>query len=88
MMMKQKKPVVVGLGEILWDLLPDGRRLGGAPANFAYHCHALGADSFVASAVGDDEDGAAIFNSLTTLGIETAYLEKVQGYPTGTVSVD
>jgi fructokinase len=35
----------VGLGEVLWDLLPDGRRLGGAPANFAYHASALGADA-------------------------------------------
>ncbi|MDH4202241.1 MAG: carbohydrate kinase [Phycisphaerae bacterium] len=87
-MIRKKKSVVVGLGEILWDMLPDGRRLGGAPANFAYHCHALGADSFVVSAVGDDKDGADIFNSLTELGIETAYLEKVRGYPTGTVSVE
>lgn len=86
-MVREKKSVVVGLGEILWDLLPDGRRLGGAPANFAYHCHALGADSFVVSAVGDDKDGTAIFNSLTELGIQTAYLQKVQDYPTGTVSI-
>ena len=53
----ERKPVVVGLGEILWDLLPEGRQLGGAPANFAYHCHALGAEGLVVSAVGEDEDG-------------------------------
>jgi len=87
-MIRKKKSVVVGLGEILWDLLPDGRRLGGAPANFAYHCHALGAESFVVSAVGDDKDGVDIFNSLTELGLETSYLEKVRDYPTGTVSVE
>ncbi len=84
----ERKPVVVGLGEILWDLLPEGRQLGGAPANFAYHCHALGAEGLVVSAVGEDEDGIDIFNSLTELGIETSYLEKVEGSPTGTVSVE
>ena len=84
----KKKPVVVGLGEILWDMLPEGRQLGGAPANFAYHCHALGAESLVVSAVGDDKDGVDIVNSLTELGIETSYLEKVHEYPTGTVSVE
>ncbi|MHC4882132.1 MAG: carbohydrate kinase family protein [Planctomycetota bacterium] len=87
-MIRKKKSVVVGLGEILWDMLPDGRQLGGAPANFAYHCHALGAESYVVSAVGDDKDGIDIFNALTQLGIETSCLEKVRDYPTGTVSVE
>jgi len=43
----ERKPIIVGLGEILWDLLPEGRQLGGAPANFAYHCHALGGKGLV-----------------------------------------
>jgi fructokinase len=84
----EKKPVIVGLGEILWDLLPQGRQLGGAPANFAYHCHALGADGVVVSAVGDDKDGFEILNALTEMGIETTYLKKNKDYPTGTVSVE
>lgn len=84
----ERKPVVVGLGEILWDLLPEGRQLGGAPANFAYHCHALGANGLVVSAVGDDKDGADIYDSLADLGIETTYVSKVEEYPTGTVSVE
>jgi fructokinase len=83
----ERKPIVVGIGEILWDILPDGRQLGGAPANFAYHCHALGATSIVVSAVGEDKDGVDIFNSLTKLGIEISYLNKVKDYPTGTVTV-
>lgn len=82
------KFIVVGLGEILWDLLPEGRRLGGAPANFAYHCHALGAKGIVVSAVGQDEDGQEILSSLEALEIETTYLEKTADYPTGTVSVE
>jgi len=87
-MNKKRKPVIVGLGEILWDMLPDGRQLGGAPANFAYHCHALGAEGLVVSAVGDDKHGIDIFESLTEMGIETAYVGKVEGHPTGTVSVE
>lgn len=86
-MSAEKKAVIVGLGEILWDMLPEGRQLGGAPANFAYHCHALGAEGLVVSAVGEDKDGIDIFNSLSELGIETSYLEKVKHYSTGTVSV-
>ena len=55
-MMKQagKQPVVIGIGEVLWDLLPGGKQLGGAPANFAYHAKVLGAEAYVVSAVGDD----------------------------------
>ena len=56
--MNDTKPVVVGLGEILWDMFPDGKQLGGAPANFAFHAQCLGAAGAVASAVGDDELGA------------------------------
>src|ERR1700733_15838933 len=51
---------VVGLGEVLWDLLPTGSQLGGAPANFAYHVHALGAEAHVVTRVGNDEYGREI----------------------------
>lgn len=88
MMNTKERPIVIGLGEILWDMLPEGRRLGGAPANFAYHSHALGAKGVVVTAVGGDVDGDEIFNSLAELEIETAYLERVEDYPTGTVSVE
>lgn len=84
----KEKFLVVGLGEILWDLMPEGRRLGGAPANFAYHCHSLGADGIIVSAVGQDKDGREISSSLDALEIKTTYLEKNADYPTGTVSVD
>ncbi len=88
MMNTGRKPIVVGLGEILWDMLPKGRRLGGAPANFACHCHALGAEGLVVSAVDNDQDGQDIFDRLTTMEIETGYLEKNPDYRTGTVSVE
>jgi fructokinase len=81
------KLVVVGLGEILWDLLPDGKQMGGAPANFAYHAHCLGAKAAVVSCVGDDALGREIIARLKALGVESHVA--IEGeYPTGTVSVE
>src|SRR6476646_10096915 len=51
---------LVGIGEILWDLLPGGRQLGGAPANFAYHASALGAHGSIVSRIGNDSPGREI----------------------------
>ncbi len=87
-MQTQRKPIIVGIGEILWDMLPDGRRLGGAPANFAYHTHSLGAIGIAVSAVGNDSDGREIYDRLSALEIQADYLYKAAGYPTGTVSVE
>ena len=80
-------PLVVGIGEILWDLLPSGRRIGGAPANFAFHAQTLGAASFVVSAVGDDAAGRDILAELDRRGLDRRFLATVSGPPTGTVSV-
>ena len=52
-----KKPVVVGIGELLWDMLPSGKRAGGAPINFVYHATQLGAEGYAVSAVGNDALG-------------------------------
>ena len=49
--------IIVGMGEALWDCLPEGKKIGGAPANFAYHASQFGFDSRVVSAVGADADG-------------------------------
>src|SRR5216683_4790674 len=68
-------PTVVGLGEILWDLLPSGRQLGGAPANFAYCAHLLGDRAVVASRVGEDEPGTEIRGSLLAAGITDQFLQ-------------
>jgi fructokinase len=79
---------VIGLGEILWDLLPSGKQMGGAPANFAYHAHALGARSRVVSRVGQDPLGAEILQRLQSLGLPTAEIQVDPSAPTGTVSVE
>jgi len=79
--------VVVGLGEILWDLLPTGKQLGGAPANFAYHAHALGAESYVVSAIGKDALGQEIIDHLQRLNLDTQYIAVDPRRPTGTVEV-
>ena len=77
---------IVGIGDILWDCLPDGRKIGGAPANFAYYTKQFGYDSMVVSAVGDDDLGMEIREVLDRAGLE--YILDVPGYPTGTVEID
>lgn len=62
-----KTEYIVGIGELLWDVLPDGRRLGGAPANFAYHVSQFGLKSVVVSAVGRDEAGDAAVRELEAM---------------------
>jgi fructokinase len=79
---------VVGIGEVLWDLLPGGRQLGGAPANFAYHAHALGAEARVVSRVGSDELGRELLLRLEQLGLLTDAVEVDPTAPTGTVTVE
>ncbi len=85
--MNSTKPVVVGLGEILWDLLPAGKQLGGAPANFAYHAGAQGARAAVVSAVGDDPLGHEILSRLDALRVDRWPVAIDPTHPTGTVSV-
>ena len=77
--------IVVGMGEALWDVLPEGKKLGGAPANFAYHVSQFGLDSRVVSAVGDDKLGTEILDNFREKGLN-CMIEKVP-YPTGTVQV-
>lgn len=79
--------LVVGLGEVLWDLLPGGKQFGGAPANFAYQAKALGAEALVVSCVGNDELGDEIFAQLGRLGLPSDHLAVDPEHPTGTVSV-
>lgn len=77
--------IVVGMGEALWDMLPEGKKVGGAPANFAYHVSQFGLKSFVVSAVGDDDLGTELLGSFREKGLN-CLIEKVP-YPTGTVQV-
>ncbi|WP_427876460.1 carbohydrate kinase family protein [Gardnerella sp. 2492-Sm] len=79
------KPIVLSLGELLWDLLPQGKRVGGAPANFAYHAQCNGAESYVVSAVGQDELGDELVEEVSKAGIH-AILQR-NAWPTSTVDV-
>lgn len=82
------KPLIVGLGEILWDFLPTGKQLGGAPANFAYHADAQGGNGMIVSCIGDDLLGQEIVNQLQQLGLMTQYIAIDKEHPTGTVSIE
>lgn len=85
--MATKNYVVVGLGEVLWDLLPGGKQLGGAPANFAYITNLLCDSGIVASRVGADDLGREARAALEKLGLRTAHLQLDPTHPTGTVKV-
>lgn len=78
---------IVGIGELLWDLFPTGRALGGAPANFAYCSNLLGDTGVVVSRVGADELGNDIRESLATFGITDDFLQTDADRATGTVKV-
>ncbi len=78
--------IVVGMGEALWDVLPEGKKIGGAPANFAYHVSQFGLPSCVVSAVGDDALGHEILENFNSKGLNQL-IERVP-YPTGTVQVE
>ncbi len=77
------RPLIVGIGELLWDMLPDGPMPGGAPANFAYHADRQGADGVVVSAVGDDSDGKAILEAVRGFGMATDFIQITNEAPTG-----
>lgn len=78
--------IVVGMGEALWDVLPEGKKIGGAPANFAYHVSQFGLPSCVVSAIGDDSLGKEIIENFTSKGLDQLIAEVP--YPTGTVQVE
>src|SRR5688572_11670784 len=85
--MARPGPLIVGIGEVLWDMLPGGKQLGGAPANFAYHANALGARGAVVSRVGNDDFGREILVRLRDLGLDAAHVSIDPERPTGTVDV-
>ena len=77
--------IIVGMGEALWDVLPEGKKIGGAPANFAYHVSQFGFDSRVVSAVGNDALGDEILEVFKEKQLK--HQLQVVNYPTGTVQV-
>ena len=82
------RPLVVGLGELLWDLFPKGKQLGGAPANFAYITALLGDSGMVASRVGDDRLGQEALWHLKSSGLDVSRIQRDPTHPTGTVKVE
>lgn len=83
--MNNNDHIIVGMGEALWDVLPEGKKLGGAPANFAYHVSQFGLNSRVVSAVGQDKLGTEILDNFREKRLQ-GIIETVP-YPTGTVQV-
>jgi fructokinase len=79
---------IVGIGELLWDIYPDGRKVaGGAPFNFAFHCHQLGHPAVIVSRVGDDDLGRELRAEVRRLGLSDEYIQTDPDHPTGTVRV-
>ena len=82
------KKKVVGLGEVLWDLLPRGTCLGGAPANFAYITALMGDQGIVASRVGEDSRGLEALRRMEEVGLDIDHVQTDREHPTGIVNVD
>lgn len=82
------QPVVIGLGEVLWDIFADSRRPGGAPANVAFQASQLGCRGIVCSRVGRDPLGGELLAFLTGQGMVTDFIQQDPLHPTGTVTVD
>ena len=82
------KKKVVGLGEVLWDILPERTCLGGAPANFAYVTTLMGDQGIVASRVGEDSRGLEALRRLEELGLNIDHVQTDGRHPTGTVKVE
>lgn len=82
----KKKFSVAGIGELLWDMLPSGKQLGGAPFNFAYHARQAGTESYIISAIGNDGPGDEIIRMIDRLGVDYQNVQR-NDYPTSTVNV-
>ncbi len=85
---RTEPPIVVGLGELLWDCFADARRPGGAPANVAFQAGQLGCRGIVASRVGRDPLGEELVRFLDGQGLDTTWIQRDPLHPTGTVTVD
>lgn len=79
---------ILALGEVLWDLLPGGMKLGGAPANFAFHCRSLGAEARMITRVGADELGRLVLDRFESRGMPVETIQIDSDRPTGTVGVE
>lgn len=81
--------MIAAIGELLWDVYPDGRRVpGGAPFNFAYHCQQLGHPAMIVSRVGQDALGQELRDEVLQRGLQAEFIQTDPQHPTGTVQVD
>ena len=83
-----QKKIIIGFGEVLWDILGNEKLLGGAPANFGYHCQQLGAEARIVSAIGSDDLGDEIITHFKNKELTTDNLQRSPDHPTGTVTVE
>ena len=81
------KPVIIGLGEVLWDVFPEYKRAGGAPANVAFHARQLGNNGIPASRVGNDENGKELLSVLKSNHLDVSFIQMDDFAPTGTVEI-
>ena len=81
------RPRILCIGEVLWDLFPDGPRFGGATANFACHAAALGGNVVFITAVGDDDLGCQAIDVLQSYGVDSSLIQRISNAPTGSVAV-
>ncbi|MDI6698922.1 MAG: carbohydrate kinase [Candidatus Saccharicenans sp.] len=87
-MVGREEAVIAAIGEILWDIFPDGKKIGGAPANFAYYLSRLGEKVALISRVGQDRLGYEALSCCREAGLTTEFIQKDEIYPTGKVRVD
>src|SRR5262245_24756941 len=78
---------ILAVGEVLWDMLPTGRALGGAPGNFVFHCKQLGHEAAIISRLGADELGREARAELKSAGLDDSLIQEDAAHPTGTVGV-
>ena len=78
---------IVAFGEVVWDILPNGKVLGGTPSNFVFRCNTLGEEGFLLSRLGDDELGHAALDKLKELGVGDRNIQMDSEFKTGTVDV-
>ena len=81
-----KQRVVLSIGELLWDMLPDGKRLGGAPVNFAYYVERGGCKAYAVSAIGRDASGDELLAEFNCLGLDSSFIQRNEN-PTSSVGV-
>jgi fructokinase len=84
---KTDKFVVIGIGELLWDVFPEGKQLGGAPINFACLAGQLGAEAYPVSCIGKDPLGEALRIALSEIDLDQDFIAEINNYDTGTVQI-